>query len=256
MSYYFPSTTKVSTFKPTVAQPHTLSDCQILLSRNEKEKEQINTELSEYGAKIMDIEKQIASLQSQRSALKSREVQFQTKLKQNESNKDFLTSFLAPLKKQEETITYITRCKDFINRYKWDNPDEDVDVDEDVNEDVDVDVDTKDTTNTKLVLPHDIFDYVKLKFAPLDSFTSDEIKKIAHYLKACELIASLKDDYIPDGYTYGQVIICICIDYNGYKIVDSIIRDHDCHKIYGNVIENLKDINLDTYTIMRYRRVD
>ena len=137
------------------------------------------------------------------------------------------------------------------------NADADADADADANADADADADT----NTNKDLPSDLFDFLKLQFQPLETYTSDEIIKIAHYLKACELIKL--EDY---NYTYS---IMISGNYNNeyedYIIGDiehcdgtSIYDDEDacCHKRYANVITKFTDITLDDTSILNHTRVN
>lgn len=243
MSYYRTSNTKVS-----VTQPQTLSDCRIFLTRNEKEKVSIDTSLTESLTKITDVEKQILALHNQLYGLKTSASTLQAQLKQNEVNKTYLTKCLATLETQEKDLTYLTRCKEFINTYEWINPDDGDDGD--------------DVDNGKNELPHDVFSHLSLPFGPLDSFTSDEIIKIAHYLKACELITSSDNDNIPDGYTYAEVLD-ICTDYDGENVIGDTTGCtcgyHDCsdsYKRYGDVVTKLKKITLDSYEIITNERLD
>jgi chromosome segregation ATPase len=224
MAYY-----RYSNTKSTIAKPTTSADCRILLKRIDDEDTQKNTNLQEIHKKISALNDQLATIKSQ--------------LSQNVINKKFLSECLIKLESIEKANTYINRCRDFINTYNWIEEDDDDEEDE--------------IENTLKTLPSDIFDFLKLLFAPLNSYTSDEIKKIAHYLKACELIKSSDNDNIPRDYTYGQ----IADTFYNYKYEMYIIGDIEgCHcgyddcsdnyKRYGDVVTDLKDINLDSTDII------
>jgi hypothetical protein len=130
--------------------------------------------------------------------------------------------------------TYVKRCRALIATYKWKKDDED--------------------DNTLKTLPYDIFDFLKLKFAPLESFTSDEIIKIAHYLKASELVTTpnYDDEYPGTSWrSYGELIEKYTTRKWGYDyIVNSVTGcgcgKDDCDENYADVVTPLKNIDLDT----------
>jgi hypothetical protein len=153
----------------------------------------------------------------------------------------------ADYKQIDEHDLYVIRCKEYIKKYKWVDPDEDEDEDD-----------------GKIVLPRDVFTYLRIEFASLDSYTSDEIKQIAHYLKACELIAMLDDKYVPDGCTtYGQMLPKVekYLWYGNYYLIVGDVRGCFCGyeclcgeggRCYADVLMNLVDVNLDTKEIILY----
>jgi hypothetical protein len=256
MSYYRTSNTKVSPApKPTIAPPQTLSDCRIILKRIDDDSTQkkedlkdiqskismLNTRLAEIQNEIVMIEKEQRTLQMNRGLIESH-------LKQNDVNKSFLAMSLHGFEVVDNERLYVTRCRELIDTYEWTDNDDDDDND----------------TNKKM-LPYDIFDFLKLKFAPLESFTSDEIKKIAHYLKACELVNDEKttnDDIPHDCDTYAE-IIDYANDYDGKYVIGDITGcscgDDDCsdnYKRYGDVVTKLKYITLDSHQIICNERLD
>lgn len=232
MSYYHhTSNTTVS-----VTQPLTSSECRIILTQNEKERDMIYTS-------IADVEKQILALHNQLDRLNISASALNAELKQNEINKIYLTECLTTLETREKANTYFTSCKEFINTYEWVNPDDDRNVGND----------------EKKKLPHDVFSYLSLPFRPLETFTTDEIIKIAHYLKACELLADEED--IPDGYTYAQALN-ICKYYNGEYILPNRSELHydylsDRVRLFADVLLQFDEVSLTTkYITVEHIRID
>ena len=255
MSYSRYSNTKSmskSTSRPTIVSPTNSADCRILLKRLNDTDAQKSTKLQEIQTKITTLHDQLAKIQADINLLTTDATTIKSQISQNLINKNFLSDCLIKLESIDKAITYVNRCKDFINTYNW-VVDDDGDDDGD---DGDDDGDDGDDTALK-TLPSDIFDFLKLPFAPLDSYTSDEIIKIAHYIKACELIKSSDNDNIPQGYTYGQMADAFYdSEYELYIVGDITGCDcgyDDCsdnYKRYGDVVTDLKDINLDTDDIV------
>jgi hypothetical protein len=248
MSFYRSSITKTTGPKPTVPKPQSTSDCRILLERTETQITCVSSELDASNKQIDELTLKIQEMQMQINRIKATNTLLNTQHNQHKINQSYLTKWLDVLSKQDEQHLYFIRCKEYINKYKWVNPDED-----------------EDDGDGKLVLPADIFSYLGITFAPLDSYISDEITKIAHYLKACELIASSDDKNVPANCTYGQMIQLL--DPYGFRDLYIIDNTTDCscgndncsdnYKRYGDVLVNLKDIDLDTTEIILYsKRLD
>lgn len=254
-SYYSSSSRSASAHKqpkpkPTISMPRTSADCHIILKRTEDENVKLNETIKQNDTKIADLSAQLARIEKEIESLQFNSNSINTQIKQNDINKTYLAKWLEELKTVEKQHQYFNRALEFIKTYDWSDPN--VDDEED-----DADADA----NTNKDLPSDLFDYLELQFQPLDTYTSDEVIKIAHYLKACELIKL--EDY---NYTYS---IMISGNYNNeyevYIIGDiehcdgtSIYDDDDvcCHKRYANVITKFTDITLDDTSILNHTRVN
>ena len=253
--------------KPT-AKPQSTNDCSILLERTDAECTRIdgkistnNKQIDELTAKILELQKQVERIKSTNTSLKAQHTQHQTNLA-------YLTRLHRIFSEQDKQRTYFNRCKEYISKYKWVKPDEVCD-------------DGDDNTNA---LPQDVFSYLDIEFAPLDSYTSSEITQIAHYLKACELLAaaSLVDKNVPANFTYGEMIklaehrygdkIGLLDPYNEHnqhviggldrEKVDSDSESEDdwsdkSVKCYGDILVHLENVKLDTDKIIMYsERID
>jgi hypothetical protein len=165
-------------------------------------------------------------------------------------NKAYLAKWLTDLEKQEADILYLNKCKNYINTYDWVHPDVD-EIDSDKNE-----------------LPYDLFDYLKIDFQPLDLYTSDELKSIAHYIKASELVNNSKSMTVIQTLNVNTYAELFNMSYDKYDLdiigelegCDGDPQDSDdescCHKRYAWTISKLNDITLDSTEIIYYNRVN
>jgi hypothetical protein len=273
-----PVVTKPVVTKPTIVPPHTLSDCRIILKRIDDDDTRQKEDLKDIQSKISILNTRLAEIQAEINSLDRDQSAIKSQISQNDINKEFLSDCLIKLESIDMANTYVKRCIALIATYKWKKDDGDDDEDDDEKKyDVDDDEDDKKDDNTLKTLPYNIFDFLKLKFAPLKSFTSDEIIKIAHYLKACELvndekIAYLKacervdydddetDYQIPDYCDTYADIINYAVKYNGKYVIGEITgcscRQRDCddkYKRYGYVVTPLKNIDLDSRKIICWK---
>jgi len=263
MSYYRSSNTK-----PTITKPTNSVDCHILLKRLADGDVQDSINLQEIRKKIITLNDQLAKIQADINLLESDKTTIKSQISQNLINKNFLSDCLIKLEHNDKLTSYLNRCRDFINTYNWVNIDANDDTHDDTHDDTRDD--TNSNQNTLKTLPYDIFDFLELKFAPLDSYTSDEIKKIAHYLKASELCQKINDlDDIPSYCRTYRELICGRYDseFDSYIIGDikhcdgtSIYDDDDddvcCHKRHANVISQFKTISIDDTSIISYERIN
>jgi hypothetical protein len=249
--------------KPTIKKPGNAADCRLFLKRTDTDLVVQMKTVSDLDVQMKTVSDQIASLQKQLDTLKSTQVQMQNVIKQTNINKIALTRWVQELEKIEAENIYINKCKDFINKYEWMNPeDENEDEDDDDDDDDDDDEDT-DTVSTLKKLPVDIFEFLnsenktsQYNFRPISEYTSDEIQNIAHYLKACELLAEFKTKF-PERYcsydTYYKLIDSnYDRQYDSYILGDiencdgSTSDDHEwCHKRFAQTITKFEYIELD-----------
>jgi hypothetical protein len=233
--------------KPTIEAPQSVADCKVFLKRTDTDVSNKTTSINDIETDIANFTSQIAQMQKQIDTLKTNKNSLQEQLKQHDINKSFLVKCLGQLEKQEKENLYITRCTEFIKTYDWVNPDENHG--------------DSDTPPTKKALPHDLFSYLEYDFQPLDCYTSDEIKKIAHYLKASELFCQLisKDEYNNlSHYTYGGLIegsgiVGKVTDCSGN--VDDGNTDCCCKNRFANHIIKLEYITLDSDSIITHRMI-
>jgi hypothetical protein len=260
MSYYYttsrPSTQKIAKQKPTIEAPQSVADCKLLLKRTDTDVSKKTTSMNDIETHIANFTSQIVQMQKQIETLKTNKISLQEQLKQYDINKSFLLKCLDQLEKQEKKNLYITRCTEFINTYDWVNPDE-------YHGD-------SDTPPTKKALPHDLFSYLDYDFQPLDCYTSDEIERIAHYIKACVILSMHHTDNhnldIAQYNTYAELTEYTYDNEYEHYIIGEIENcdgtptysddDSCCHKRYANVIRKFDNIDLDTNSIISYTRVN
>jgi hypothetical protein len=278
--YYFiqrmASRSTVRTPKANIPMPTSASDCQIVLKRTNEQITEKKTSFESLSVQMRTTQNEIEKLQKQLSELQKQHAQVQTQLSQLEVNRVALEKVLPVFIKKEENDVYTRRCKEFINQYDWVNPE------------------SFEHVSDKKILPKDLFDFLKIhvvgeydsyskekyddylerqrqaelrwKFSPLEEFTSDELKLIAHYLKACELIAQSKKlgefkthnilyneltyfeltnnlNYSRDSEIYLLDDIRHC---DGQPAEDMYENDTCCHRRYCTAVSNFYDINLDT----------
>lgn len=262
-SYYSSSSRSVSAHKqpkpkPTISMPRTSADCRIILKRTDDENVKLNETILQNNTKIADLAAQLIRIQKEIDSLQINSNSINIQIKQNDINNTYLEKWLKQLETTDKQHQYFNRALEFIKTYDWSDPnvhDEDDEVEDNADANADAD------TNTNKDLPSDLFDYLELQFQPLERYTSDEIIKIAHYLKAGELIKleDCNDTYsimISGNYNH---------EYEVYIIGDiehcdgtSIDYDEDacCHKRYANVITKFEDITLDDTSILNYTRVN
>jgi len=249
MSYYKSRNTnnpnKDATPKPTISKPQFSADCKILAKRAEDDQARINVEYDANKKQIEELTTQMQELQKQIDQIRITNSSLDLQYKKHQINRSHLTKWYDELLKQENQNSYLTRCKEYIDTYEWVNPN-----------------DGDDGDGAKNTLPSDIFSYLGLTFGQLDSYTSSEIMRIAHYIKASEIIVASDDVNIIHCYTYSDVIN-ISHKYNGdgtFVIGDvtgctcGYDNCSDSYKRYGDVLMNLDDITLDTCDIIMYSK--
>lgn len=260
-TYYSSSSTRSASTqkqaKPTLSKPRTSNDCNIIMKRIDDDNVKLNETIKQNDTKITELTSQLAKIQKEIESLQFNSNSINTQINQNLVNKSYLEKWIEELKTVEKQNQYFNRALDFIKTYTWSDPNDDEDEDENTEN-------CENTENVDKDLPTDMFDYLKLQFHPIDSYTSDEIIKIAHYLKACELVKPEGDaqtyfellnsnyNYEYEVYIIGDIEHCDGTSINDYD-------DHDdvcCHKRYAYVITKFKDITLDDTSILNYTRVN
>jgi hypothetical protein len=219
--------------EPTIGEPTNSADCRILLKRISNDDAQQARKLEEIQTKITTLNDELIKIQTEIQSLNTNKTSIESQQSQNKINTNFLSKLLTKLEDIDKDNIYINRCKDLINTYKWTN----------VNKDDD---DGNDSLKT---IPHDIFDFLELQFAPIDSYTSDEIKRIAHYLKATELVYNY---YKCETTTYGE-LIADSYDYEYERYIIGDIRYNNVSYTpipYATVICDFENITLDDTKII------
>ena len=236
--------------KPTIKKPSSASDCRVIMKRGDEVSSQKKTQMSENDVKMASIQKQIESLQKELETLTTSNQTLNRQLAQYEVNKTYLSKWMTELEKQESVNNYVERCRSYINTYDWVHPDVD-EIDSDKNE-----------------LPYDLFDYLNIPFQPLDSYTSDELKSIAHYIKASELVQKSRTMKVLQSLnvdTYAELLNASDDRYDSSIIgdiegCDGEPQDSDdescCHKRYAWTVCKLEDVTLDSTEIIYYNRVN
>lgn len=237
----------VTKLQPSIKAPASLSDCTIIIKRMDDAHAQniastdiVKAKLAALLIQQAEIQKQIESFQSSQSLL-------QDEVKQYNVNKTFLLTCLGQLETREVQNIYVDRCKEFINQFTWVYP-------------------TIEDVTSVNPLPKDIFTFLKLQYQPLDCYTSEEIKSIAHYIHACNLLTEQRSEYdcILEFNTYSEIINETDEEYGNIGMLESCngnkcsMYDDDscCHKRYGWCPVKFEDINLDTANIVSHRRIN
>jgi hypothetical protein len=249
MSCFRSSITKTTDPKPTVSKPQSTRDCRILLERTNDDCERTSCELYANNKQIDELTLKIQELQKQLVLINETNTSQNTEYIQHQTNQSYLKKCLYEFSQQDLQDSYFIRCMEYINKYKWVDPEHKWGDPEYKW----IDSEFK-WVDGKLELPDDVFSFLNLTFAPIDSYTSNEIIRIAHYLKASELVRlnkyTCENCYCTyrEAYSDGDVDFhCIffgdLVDSNGDEV--GSIYD-DSIELYRKAIIHLEDVNLDT----------
>jgi hypothetical protein len=213
--------------------------------------------LQENETKITTLHNRLAEIWTEINSLNADQPEIKSQISQIIINKNFLSNCLSEFDELKKKNDYVKRCIDFIATYKWKNVDEKKDDEDEKKDDVD--------ENSLKTLPHDVFSNLKLPFRPLNLYTSGEIKMIAHYLKASELVTTPNYNYNNESpgtpwRSYGELLLKKYVTYDyGYCYISNSVRgcacgDDDCGKhdvCHADVVTPLGDIDLDTKSVIK-----
>jgi hypothetical protein len=246
--------------KPTISKPTTWKDSQIMeerlkqsLQKSIRDIEQADHEISTFQAEI----DRLTQLKKESEQKRIREISAR---KQTEINITYIKKIAKELEATQKKNAYAERCIAFLrDGFDWSDP---------------ADEESDNADDTKSDLPFDTFSFTGVVYAPLDQLTSDDVVKIAHYVKACQLLEqynenpfSTSNDY-SDCDTYGELLRHLDDSYAEKTDGDFIVSEvYDCdgnpfscnlccHKQYGHTLYNLSEITLDSDAIITgYRRL-
>jgi hypothetical protein len=254
--------------KQNINKPSSVHDCQIVIKRTSDESATQNQMLNEFTGKLNDMEKQITHLQQQIQVVKSDISSTQHSIAQNSVNLSALNGWLDELKIRDEAASYDTRCVEYLSKYIWHDDDNDDEAEQ-------------------KYFPADTFNFLDIndgEYTTLDNLTSQEIRKLAHYVHACEILNSNKSNlpsqrrnlrdpdsseseynYIVSGYkTYGYLYNATDSDLviGDERLCDGELpEDADeicCHKRFAWRVTDIFNeyFTLDATDILSYERIN
>jgi hypothetical protein len=242
---------------PSILQPKTLRDCEIMINRVTHDYSRIQNEiqndqetLDTIADEITQLQKQIEILQENASKIRTDLLQKNETIKQNDVNLEALSNWSHSFVSTQNTLNYTSRCTEFIRNYLDDNNN----------------------------LPDGTVIFLKLQSTDLDMLTSSEIIQLAHYIHVCNIIQTGKsnifDDARDDIYAYNDN----CLElYNSsmkrdryfyrycgelYHSCTNIPEDENgeeivfcCNHRHAWCLNEFNEITLDTKDILFYERV-
>lgn len=269
--------------KHTVAKPLCVFDAHIARDRLKEENKSLNSKLIQIANQINEATKQkeeleilIASLGVQTSALNS-------KYQENGHNIKYIDMVSETLKQQEADASYVHKCKDYLIEYiKFElesddpvqNPYVPVQNPDDPVQNPDVPVQNPDVNLNNFFQGAIVFLQIPVKFplmlpnatiitdAIFSKLNSQEIKSLAHYIKACELLdeemPTDSDCYVDEwvqsstyDYVYDQANHRF---YNGLLVSDI---HESYYRKYAFVLSELESISLSSTidNLISYQRL-
>jgi hypothetical protein len=230
----FPTKKMITYYKSTMAgtsepTPHTLEDCRIMLERASTEAEAATKEISEL-KESCDVLQQ--KLKDARDALVQAESRF---LRASNRQKRLL--------RRQAHLEKIDRASKERQCYE--------------------------TYLSGKDIPHDAQSYLSIKDTDLSKLTLSEVRRLAIYVWACELVThdfSLRQSTLSKlGYstsiTYGELWNSLDEMY-GHKIIGEVTgcdglpegeADSCCHKRYACTLKPLEHLTLDDYNVILQR---
>jgi hypothetical protein len=212
---------KPATSKLTISMPATSRDCDVMFTRIASEIAKATTQLSDGQAKKASITELLSSLQKQLDETEKQNLIIGSEIKQQEENRKALDVWYRELKQKQQIVDSSIHCHEYLSKWIYETEDgaeagseaggEDVGAEgagseaggedagaEGAGSDAGAEGAGSEDVNrvVKRYIPHDAFKFMKINngvITSIDNLTSDEINKLALYVRACELLNERRD---------------------------------------------------------------